>query len=63
MEHTLHFTERSLHTVYLECDIEVSGYVLVNMPVVQWKEMGCPKEIVFSMTPVMVGEQHEKVVA
>lgn len=63
MEHVLTFTERSLYTAYFECNLDVSGYVIVNMPVESWKEMGCPREIVFSLTPVIVGEQREKVVA
>lgn len=62
MEHMLFFTERSLHTAYFECNLDISGYVLVNMPVGDWKKMGCPHEIVFSMTPIAAKEQAEDVV-
>ena len=63
MENTLMFTERSLHTAYFECNLDVAGYVIVNLPVGEWKEMGCPKEIIFSLTPVVAPELQEKVVA
>lgn len=57
MNYTLCFTERSLHTAYFECNLEFSGYVIVNMPIAQWKNLGCPREIVFSITPVACSEQ------
>lgn len=63
MNAVLHFTERSLHMAYFECDLGYSGYVIVNMPIANYKELGCPRELVFSLTPVGVPEQKEAVVA
>lgn len=63
MEHVLMFTERSAHTAYFECNLDLAGYVIVNLPVEEWKEMGCPRKMVFSLTPMIVEEQVEKVVA
>ena len=62
MEHVLAFTERSAHTAYFECNLDISGYIIMNLPLAEWKEMGNPRQIVFSLTPVAVEEQTEAIV-
>lgn len=63
MNHTLTFMNRSLHTASYECNLGYVGYVIVNMPIEDYKELGCPRELVFSLTPVGVPEQTEAVVS
>lgn len=44
-------SERSAHTVYFEVNLDTSGYVIVNLPVHRWFEMGEPTEIVITIEP------------
>lgn len=60
---TLEFTDRTLHTAQFDCNLGQAGYITMALPVADWKEMGCPKEIIFSITPVAIPERQEKVVA
>lgn len=63
MEHTLYFTERSAHTVHFECNLDIAGYIVLELPIAEWKEIGCPREVVWSITPIIAPEQSEKAVA
>lgn len=63
MNAVLNFTERSLHTAYYEADLGYSGYVILNLPIAEYKQMGCPHRLIFSLTPVGVKEQEEAIVA
>jgi hypothetical protein len=39
------FTERSDHTAYFEANLAPAGYILVNMPIDQWRLLDSPQQI------------------
>lgn len=42
-------SNKSAHTVYFEADLDTAGFVIVNLPVHRWFEMGEPAAVVITI--------------
>ena len=59
----LQFTEKRKTTAHFECDLDIAGFIILNMPIEEWRKMGKPLQLLVTVTPITPKQAQERLIA